>query len=55
MKSAIIRRPSSVGAHFKSEVLEFFKKVRIDRRGGRVPDRGAVREVREDKGGIEGA
>ena len=36
-KGTIIRR-SSVGAHFKSKVLEFFERVRIDNRGGRVPD-----------------
>ena len=51
-KSIIIRRPS-VGAHFKREVLDFFERVRIDRRGGGVPDRGTVREMREYKGSVE--
>ena len=27
----------------ESEVLDFFKRVRIDRRGGRVQDKGAVK------------
>ena len=51
-KSTIIRKPS-VGAHFRSEVLDFFRG-RIDRRGGRIPDRGAIRKMREDKGSVEG-
>ena len=41
-----------MGAHYKSEVLDLFK--RIDRRGGRVPNRETVREMREDKGSVEG-
>ena len=52
-ESTIIRRPS-VGAHFNSEVLDFFTRVRIDKRGGRIPDRGAIRKMRKDKGDVDG-
>ena len=32
-------------------MLGFFKRTEIDRKEGRIPDRGAVRK-REDKGGV---
>ena len=42
-----------MSTHFKSKVLDFFEGVRVNRRGGRVPDGGGVREVREDKSSVE--